>query len=435
MYSKPTNIPTEKESSPTTSMNSKPTNIPTEKENISTTSMYSKPTNIPTEKENISTTSLISKTTNLPTTKENIPTTSSISQSQLKTDAIKQTNIPTIPKIINSTVIEVYHSTIIENKESEITKTETISKFEKARAIVLGFSEFKQQSLTISFKIHFVSINGFVLSPVLIFYVDIISNRILRILENHEAICLRNDNNVDDDIKEAIYSCTVQSRISNIKQIKIIPDYNFTSQDVEILGISPIAQAFLDDLQNVGEGKSNFTKTSIYILEHSKVNKSDDLFFNITGIINGTQPNFSSLDFVLKINTEVDNNTQEVDSNCKIIDIIDNNYTLNCEGEKNVKYNLQAAVSMIENDILVINFDDDADCQIILDSSSSNYGKFYYKKEEGISTGVIVIIILFSILLLASLIILVIYIIKRNRRNKLNNTNNLDSVIQQIKKN
>ena len=435
MYSKSTNIPTETENIPTTSMYSKSTNIPTTKENISTTSMYSKLTNIPTEKENILTTSLISKTTNIPTTKENIPTTSSISQSQLKTDAIKQTNIPTIPKIINSTVIEVYHSTIIENKESEITKTETISKFEKAHAIVLGFSEFKQQSLTISFKIHFVSINGFVLSPVLIFYVDIISNRILRILENHEAICLRNDNNVDDDIKEAIYSCTVQSRISNIKQIKIIPDYNFTSQDVEIVGISPIAQAFLDDLQNVGEGKSNFTKTSIYILEHSKVNKSDDLFFNITGIINGTQPNFSSLDFVLKINTEVDNNTQEVDSNCKIIDIIDNNYTLNCEGEKNVKYNLQAAVSMIENDILVINFDDDADCQIILDSSSSNYGKFYYKKEGGISTGVIVIIILFSILLLASLIILVIYIIKRNRRNKLNNTNNLDSVIQQIKKN
>jgi hypothetical protein len=419
----------------TTIENVPTTTLSTTKENIPKTSTISKTTNIPTTKEIISTTSLISKTTNIPTTKENIPTTSSISQSQLKTDVFKQTNIPTIPKIINTTVIEVYHSTIIENKEIEIPKTETISKLQKASAIVLGFSEFKQKSLTISFKIHFVSINGFVLSPILIFYVEIISNRILRILENLEAICLRNDNNEDDDIKEAIYSCTVQTKISKINQIKIIPDYNFTSQDVEIVGFSPIAQTFLDNLQDVGEGENNFTKTSIYILDHSKINKSDDLFFNITGIINGTQPNFSSLDFVLKINAEVDNNTQEVNTNCKIIDIIDNNYTLNCEGEKNVKYNLQAAVSIIENDLLVINFDDGADCQIILDSSSRNYGKFYYKKEGDISTGVIVIIILFSILLLASLIILVIYIIKRNRRNKLNNTNNFDSIFQQIKKN
>ena len=289
--------------------------------------------------------------------------------------------------------------------------------------------------MTISFKIYFVSINGFVLSPILIFYVEIISNRILRILENLEAYCLRNDNNEVDDSKEAIYSCTVQTKISKINQIKIIPDYNFTSQDVEIVGFSPIAQTFLDNLQDVGEGENNFTKTSIYILDHSKINKSDDLFFNITGIINGTQPNFSSLDFVLKINAEVDNNTQEVNTNCKIIDIIDNNYTLNCEGEKNVKYNLQTAVSIIENDLLVINFDDGADCQIILDSSSTNYGKFYYKKDGGISIGVIVIIILFSILLLVSLIITVIYIIKRNRKNNLSNTNTFDSVFQQIKKN
>ena len=89
----------------------------------------------------------------------------------------------------------------------------------------------------------------------------------------------------------------------------------------------------------------------MYILDHSILNKTENLSFNISGIINHPQPNFNIIDLVLNVNTESGNIVYKSDLNCNFYNINDNYYTLNCKGEENVKYNSQNAVSSIENDL------------------------------------------------------------------------------------
>ena len=237
----------------------------------------------------------------------------------------------------------------------------------------------------------------------------------LRMLQNNEAICLKNANNENDDDKFNNYTCTVQIQILNIKQVKIIPGYNFTSQNVDIVGVSPFAHTFMDNIQNVGEGETDFSKVAIYILEHSKVEKYDNLLFNISGMINGTKPNFTFIDLSLKINALIEDNYEDLEVNCTIIDINDNNYTLNCGGKKDVLYDLQGAVSITNNELLVINFDNDTNSEVIFNSFKKYYKLFSLKKNGGLTAGAIVGIIVPFVAVLSAVIILMIY--DRRRKN------------------
>ncbi len=46
------------------------------------------------------------------------------------------------------------------------------------------------------------------------------------------------------------------------------------------------------------------------------------------------------------------------------MEINGSNYTLNCKGEKNILYDLQNAISIIDNDILIVNFDENVTSEI-----------------------------------------------------------------------
>jgi len=356
---------------------------------------------------------------------ENIQKETSETKETLVTDTIKSIEIKseaietTILKIKNTTTIEIPSTSLINSKEIIIPKTQTPTILEDATAVLLGFSQFKMQSLSFSFHIHFVGVKGFIFSPILIFYVEIISKRILRLLDTHEAYCIKNDNNKEDDIKYASYTCNVQTQLSNIDQVKVASDFNFTTQNVKVVGISPIANAFINNIQNVGEEENDFSKTAIYILDHSIVNKYDNFIFNISGVIEEKKPNFTFIDFVLSIKILEDDEYIIGEVNCKIIDIIDKNYTLNCKGQENTKYNLQSAISQIENDLLLVNFDNNTDSEIIFTSSSPNSIIIDNKKEGGISTGAIVGIVIGILAIIASIVIIVICI-KRKKQDKNN---------------
>ena len=181
------------------------------------------------------------------------------------------------------------------------------------------------------------------------------------------------------------------------------------------MAISPVAQSFME---NIKEATGPFVESIIYILDHSIVKTNDkNKTFNIIGIINEPKPTFDKINLTLTIKVEKDKNKTQVESNCTIIDIIGSNYTLNCQGQKNILYNLQSAVSFIDKDLLVINFEQNTTSEIIFDSNSINNINYRMKDLKSPSAGAIVAIVLVPIIVLVSLIVLFIFI-KKNKSQK-----------------
>ena len=76
--------------------------------------------------------------------------------------------------------------------------------------------------------------------------VQLINNRLLRILKNHQANCEK----INDDLENSVYLCTVVADVSTVSSIKLESDFIFELQDINIIGISPIASSLMKNLQN-----------------------------------------------------------------------------------------------------------------------------------------------------------------------------------------
>ena len=125
--------------------------------------------------------------------------------------------------------------------------------------------------------------------------------------------------------------------------------------------------------------------------------------------------------------TETENEISK-ETNCIVSDIINNTYVLDCKINDNSIYNVQSAVSVIEDGILVINIDQKIQKGIVYnpvskddnDDNNDNDNDeqitlFHSKKSKGLSSGAIVAIILASIVALAAVIaIIIIFVRKRN---------------------
>ena len=112
---------------------------------------------------------------------------------------------------------------------------------------------------------------------------------------------------------------------------------------------------------------------------------------------------------MLRINVENDNDKKEADINCKVCEIKGSYYTLCCQGENDILYNLQSAVSFLGDDLLLINFDENINSKIIFSSSSSNYNTITRKSSsKGLSAGAIVAIVLAPIVVLGAIITFII---------------------------
>ena len=242
-------------------------------------------------------------------------------------------------------------------------------------------------------------------------------------MQNHEAICKK----VDDNLEKVSYLCNIEADVSNVGTIKIEKEFNFESQEIIVTDISPVAQTLMENIQEAEGQYDSLLKAIIYVLDYSIVKTNyKNKTFNIIGIINEPKPTFDKINLTLIITVEKDKNKIKAESNCTIIDIIGDNYTLNCEGENKILYNLQSAVSFIDKDLLVINFEKNTTSEIIFRSNSIRYGRKGLKK---LSAGTIVAIVLVTIISVASIIGLILFI----KKNKSKNYSINDSTITKFK--
>ena len=384
------------------------------------TTIPSIPTNIPSTIPNLTHTSI---TTNIPTNAQrNIPT---IITTNISTNIpyITTTNIPTtIPNLTHNTFttnnIPRIIPTTIENTELMIPSTTVVANLtsnESVRAIFLGLSHFKKNPSYYSFHIYFTPIINVIYSQIINFkgIIDYYTN--MRVLKETEGNCtLQNVTNL-----KYRYYCIDYEDTENIKSIKILPDFAFVNQDIDIIGVSPIAKPLIDNLllydERYDEKYDQLYNSTIYLMDNSTHQTNGKLSFNITGIINGTQPKIEKKDISLMVSLQSGQKT-EVNLDCVINNIHLENYQLNCKSNKPLIIDLKGAISFIDNDgLLVLNFIDGINTIIELKDINSYNKLFFSKKNNGLNPGAIVAIIIVLVVVVAAVISLAYYLRKKEK--------------------
>ena len=258
-------------------------------------------------------------------------------------------NIETIP---HNTTINYIETTNIQIKSTLIEETDIpINDFTSVS--LLGFSDFKKFPSYFSFYIYFVSIINTIFSKILTFPVIINYYRNMRMLKQVEVNCTLNS---IISSKNYRFLCEVYEDTTNIKSIGIYPDFKFISQNnINLIGISPFAYWFLDNLQLIDEKNDTFLNKTIYILDNSTFTSNDILEFTISGVIEGTQPRFENKNISVTSKLREQKSVRKID--CIINNITFNNYLLNCKTNESLHLDLQSAISFIDDgDILLFNF-------------------------------------------------------------------------------
>ena len=320
----------------------------------------------------------------------------------------------------DSNTEETDSSNIIEISEAIINTAQTnnISNLNQASVVLLGYSHFKQNNTSFSFFIYFVSIINSIISNNLKFPINIQYNSLLRHLEIKDINCILQDS--DSKIKLQ-YKCETETDNSNIKQISIETKFDFDGQNVNLIGITSLADEYMNKIQIVDE--LNYLRDSmIYILDHSIYNKdNNNNLFNISGEMS-EQITFEKNDLILKIKSTSSEGNKERNVNCTISNIKGKNYTLICNPIESINSNdLQSAYSRLENNnILLVNFDLENDINIdtvkeIDDITEGNSNK----SSKGLNAGAIIGIILVSIVAIGVIVAIIIILNKGNKQKPL----------------
>jgi len=259
----------------------------------------------------------------------------------------------TITSPATTTVTNTTETTTTDTSSTTSQTNSTIDSTDNP-VVLLGYSHFETNTTAFSFYIYFVTLLNSINSKTLRIPINIDYNRVLRNLETTETICTLQDASSE---KKLQYKCEAQADTSNIKQIQIQPNFTFSDQNVKLAGITPLANSYMNNIQEVS--KLNYLANSdVYILDHSIFNKYGTNTFNISGLMSDPQPDFGKTDLVLSINTNSSGTVKETYVSCSITDINEKNYTLNCQSSEDIdSNNLQSAYSVIDNDVLLVNFD------------------------------------------------------------------------------
>ena len=231
--------------------------------------------------------------------------------------------------------------------------------------VLLGFSHFKKSDSYLSFYIYFFCKEGEVNSKNLKFRMQITyndNNKFLRLLKEEEINC----NRTDILYQKISFSCSIEVETKNINSIKIIPDFDFISQESTV-EISPFSFTYLDNIDKIGNQFDILLNASLYILSHTKINAFNNTnIFNISGVINEPNHKFkkNELSLIAYIESQKGNEVSEL--SCNIMDIIIDNYIIRCRANLNKTYNLHNSMSIIENEILLVNFDSVKDSIIFI---------------------------------------------------------------------
>ena len=88
-------------------------------------------------------------------------------------------------------------------------------------------------------------------------------NERIRILEEKEIECYLKKKNKTNIVS---FFCETEIKYSNIKQVKIIPNFKFIYQtNIKIIGLTPFSRINMNNLQNIDEKFDNFANSIIYI--------------------------------------------------------------------------------------------------------------------------------------------------------------------------
>jgi len=299
--------------------------------------------------------------------------------------------------------------------DDEIISSSTIinNYTENIAIVVLGFSNYTLIDLRITFNIYFFALEDFEFPELLNFTSVITYNSILRILDDGDDVNCEKEAVVNEN--KLKYKCAIDAKNSNIKNIAINKDINFDGNEVDLI-ISPLASEYINNLQSLPESYTNLLENAnIFVLQKSKLNQNEKVF-NISGIME-EDPKFEvNKNITLITNSSSQQDKKEI--NCRIVDTTLAKYTLNCRLNDNIKYDLNNSLSVVDDDILLVSFEDNS--IITYDTNTSEYTnhRIFYKKSSGLSAGAIVAIILVPVIALA-LIISAFFFFKRKNNDKI----------------
>ena len=240
------------------------------------------------------------------------------------------------------------------NNGTNVSETIINNDIDNNTVIMLGFNLYRKIGSTIFFNIYFFSYESFEFPDKINFTAIITYRSLLRILDdNNQVNCEKLE--INGQSKKSKYNCTINSQNGNIDNIALNQDIKFGSQNLNLV-ISPLALEYINKLQDLPDDYDNmFDNSTIYILEKSKLSQKDKIF-NISGEMN-ENPNFSiNKNIVLMAKPESDDGEKEI--NCNIASTNLDNYILACGLINNIKYELNNSLSIVDSNILLVNFDD-----------------------------------------------------------------------------
>ena len=362
---------------------------------------------------------------NLPKINISNSTLNTIFKTTIPTIIIKKTTLPSpissIPNIKTTELIKVTIPSPI-NTTSIITnnpKIPTTNIYENTNAVqlyLLAFSNLEMFDSSFSFSIYLVQIDNLIIiyPPSLNFPIIVNYDTNLRSLEEIEAKCYLNNLIIGSKIQ---YICEVEADISNIKQIKIEPKFNFVPPgNFSIIVLSPLAKQFIHNPQLVDERYDQILYQEIYILHISTYYQYNKKEFNISGSIKDPQPKLKKNELPLMINSK----DSTIDANCIINNSTRSDYYLYCEVNELLEIDLEAAIGIPDNEtILMVHLKPDFESKIIddLQNKSLHISKAKTSKGENTSLIAILISIIFFIVI-AITFIMIICFKKINKKTK-----------------
>ena len=328
----------------------------------------------------------------------------------------------TAEEIINSTNITIIYNNITSNVSND--NYDNSVDLENPQIITLGFSNYNKKISNESenifvYDIHFISLNKNIKSLTIVHPINIKYKTKLRNLNSEEMIstCFMNITKS----RKFKAACFVSNNDSEIDNLEVIPDFKFISDDNIKIKMSSLANKQKNNIINLEN--IDYSSYNIYILEKSSIIKNENLLFSINGIINEKINIRNNTDLILSLN----NNTNETcEVKCKIINIIDNNYTLNCESNENIYSNLDSSISIINNNtILLLTFNDSESNIEIEKFKPRNY---FRKSNKTLGAGAIALIVIIPIIAIISVIAIICFTKKDNKNNTNENgtTNSVD---------
>ena len=356
-------------------------------------------------------------------TTPNVEPTNSI----VKEDTYVQTTTSSPDEKIQTTnLAENPKNTIIEDVTP---KTEDTTSKEKNMVILVGLSHVKIEEKIISFFIYFGLYETYAGAKKVKFPVEFTSRRVLRLLETQEAECELVESATKGEL--STYSCEAQANSNqNIKNIKIHNQFEFSSRNNSFISASysPFIEQYLDNIQGIGNKYNYLLNSTLYTLESPKIIQGENQIFNISGVINDPKPKFGKGDLNLSVTVKYENKIEEKVLQCNIIDIIGNNYTLSCIGIKYTNFSLANAMSVIDDEILIIRFDENANNTILYNTDENKYiynRRFIHSKSGKLGAGGIVAIILACVAVVAALTLTYFCIKKEDKGMKENKTSTI----------